>query len=323
MKGTVGLVLVAACYAPHPETGAPCQPKAPICPSGQMCVLEGDTYVCDTGPGTGSHPDAPPPVDARVAPPDAASYDATPADLDGDGIANAADNCPTTPNPNQYNEDGDSFGDACDPCPPVADNAPLDSDNDGVADACDPRPTQAGDKIVLFEGFRGALPAAWNQFGTWTVANGVASTDATGGRATLTIAGPTTGHLSVSSELTLDGLAGSGDASVGVLDAYDHTVAPRKGVHCHLTRWGTNTPLAVVPLHDAPEHDAPFEMTIGKRYTITQRHDGTDYTCSAQNGGAQQTITTTSALAPNVPEIGLRLTHAAATFRWVMVVANP
>lgn len=318
-----GIVFVVACYGPHAETGAPCQPKAPLCPSGQTCVLDVDTYVCSTGPGT-SPSDAPmQPIDAMVTPPDAPSYDATPADLDGDGIPNTADNCPTTPNPEQYNEDGDAFGDACDPCPPVADDAPVDTDNDGVADACDPRPTQAGDQIVLFEGFHAALPGGWNQFGTWTIANDAASTDATGGHATLTIAGPTTGHVSVSAALTLDGLAATGDASVGVLDAYDHTAAPRKGVHCHLTRWSSSTPLAVVPLHDAPEHDAPYQMTVGESYTLAQRHDGTDYTCVARHGSAQQNVTTTSTLAPNAPEVGFRLTHAAATFQWLLVVSNP
>ncbi len=317
-------MLLVACYGPHPERGAPCEPKAPNCPSGQMCVLEVDSYVCDTGPGS-SPIDAPllPPVDALVTLPDAPSYDASPSDLDGDGIPNAADNCPTTPNPEQYNEDGDKFGDVCDPCPPVADDAPLDTDGDGVADACDPRPTQPGDTIVLFEGFHAALPAAWNQFGTWTVANDAASTDATGGHATLTIAGPTSGHVTVRAALTLDGIAATGDASVGVLDTYDHTTAPRKGVHCHLTRWATSTPLAVVPLHAAPEVDAPYQMSVGQSYTLDQRHDGSNYSCVAHNGGAQQMVTVTSTLAPAVPEVGLRLTHTAATFQWLLVVSNP
>ena len=36
-----------------------------------------------------------------------------PADGDGDGLADADDNCPTTPNPNQWDSDGDGLGDAC------------------------------------------------------------------------------------------------------------------------------------------------------------------------------------------------------------------
>jgi hypothetical protein len=36
-------------------------------------------------------------------------------DNDGDGVADACDNCIFTPNPNQENADGDEFGDDCDP----------------------------------------------------------------------------------------------------------------------------------------------------------------------------------------------------------------
>ena len=49
-----------------------------------------------------------------------------PTDSDGDGIADANDNCPNTANPNQADTDGDGVGDACDdtpapnPLPPVA-----------------------------------------------------------------------------------------------------------------------------------------------------------------------------------------------------------
>jgi hypothetical protein len=42
-------------------------------------------------------------------------------DRDGDGIADALDNCPVDPNPDQADRDGDGKGDACDACPLVAD----------------------------------------------------------------------------------------------------------------------------------------------------------------------------------------------------------
>jgi hypothetical protein len=46
-------------------------------------------------------------------------------DIDGDGIANADDNCPTVFNPGQEDLlDGDGAGDACDNCPELA-NGPL------------------------------------------------------------------------------------------------------------------------------------------------------------------------------------------------------
>lgn len=49
-------------------------------------------------------------------------------DADDDGVSDASDNCPTTPNPDQSNADGDAEGDACD----------LDDDNDGIADTAPP-----------------------------------------------------------------------------------------------------------------------------------------------------------------------------------------
>src|SRR5262245_52413275 len=38
-------------------------------------------------------------------------------DSDGDGIADAADDCPSIPNPEQIDSDHDGTGDVCDPCP--------------------------------------------------------------------------------------------------------------------------------------------------------------------------------------------------------------
>jgi hypothetical protein len=52
------------------------------------------------------------PVNAagRPIPPNA------PGDRDGDGIVDAVDNCPTSPNPDQADDDGDGIGNACDNC---------------------------------------------------------------------------------------------------------------------------------------------------------------------------------------------------------------
>lgn len=62
-------------------------------------------------------------------------------DADGDGIPDLHDNCPLTPNPDQWDGDGDGIGDACG-CVDPATGAPcggelcdgLDNDGDGLVD---------------------------------------------------------------------------------------------------------------------------------------------------------------------------------------------
>jgi hypothetical protein len=62
-------------------------------------------------------------------------------DLDGDGIADCFDNCPTVPNSGQENRDGDPIGDVCDNCPDTPNPDQADMDFDGIGDVCDNCPT--------------------------------------------------------------------------------------------------------------------------------------------------------------------------------------
>lgn len=76
-------------------------------------------------------------------------------DADGDGVADAIDNCPLNANPDQADSDADGVGDVCDPCSAgadadddgicddvdncvgIANPDQLDDDNDGLGDVCD------------------------------------------------------------------------------------------------------------------------------------------------------------------------------------------
>ncbi len=75
------------------------------------------------------------PADTGFVPPDMGDGGATDMaagdDTDGDGVPDATDNCPETPNEDQTDTDGDGEGDACD----------ADGDGDGVDDAVDNCPT--------------------------------------------------------------------------------------------------------------------------------------------------------------------------------------
>jgi hypothetical protein len=102
--------------------------------------------------------------------------DGRPGDRDGDGVLDASDRCPDSPDPKQYNEDGDGLGDVCDPCPVSSNNA--DGDGDGVGDDCDPNPAAGGDKIALFDGLNQGVPAGWTRTGTWAAVPGAVAVTA-------------------------------------------------------------------------------------------------------------------------------------------------
>ena len=59
-------------------------------------------------------------------------------DFDADGVPNALDNCPDTPNADQADADSDAVGDACDNCPNTANADQRDTDGDGLGNYCDP-----------------------------------------------------------------------------------------------------------------------------------------------------------------------------------------
>ncbi len=65
------------------------------------------------------------------------------ADSDGDGVADASDNCPAIPNPGQGDADGDGRGNVCDNCPSAANANQADADADGLGNVCDACPNDA------------------------------------------------------------------------------------------------------------------------------------------------------------------------------------
>jgi hypothetical protein len=81
-------------------------------------------------------------------------------DSDGDGVPDASDNCPNSPNPDQIDLDGDGQGDACDVdddgdgwqdaidnCPEIPNPTQSDGNGDGVGDACDLGGDDDGDGV--------------------------------------------------------------------------------------------------------------------------------------------------------------------------------
>lgn len=91
-------------------------------------------------------------------------------DDDGDGIANADDDCFANADADQADDDGDGRGNACDPCPRDGSD---DRDHDGACDSDDACPddasaTQAPCPMMdtgMLDGLEAGLEAGWNSAG--------------------------------------------------------------------------------------------------------------------------------------------------------------
>ena len=59
-------------------------------------------------------------------------------DYDDDGVEDSYDNCPRTPNSEQFDSDGDGVGDLCDNCRDTHNQNQWDLEGDGIGDLCDP-----------------------------------------------------------------------------------------------------------------------------------------------------------------------------------------
>jgi len=274
------LWLVIGCYGPSPTTGAPCDPTLNNCPAGQECRPAASGFAC----GGGGDPGIDAPNDAPVldAVPDAAA-----ADIDGDGLLNAADNCPTMANADQADDESDGLGDVCDPCPVNSNN--VDGDDDGVGDVCDPNPTVPGESIVLFESFRGGVrPAGWtiDGPGTWTFSGGEARVELGGGQTgalrTSLIVTPRTMAFTA---LTVEDTNGP-DYSAGLANPFTPAY---HGSYCTLHRGGGggNGGGKLVSLYNLTTDEVIDNVTMswarGVTYVLVAHRDGTANDCVVAN----------------------------------------
>lgn len=140
-----GLVLAAwlgACSQSEGDIREPCYPNG-TCNAGLICLSE----VCVADPADAGSPDSGPDLGYSgapdgslfVVPCEEGEYlPISRTDWDGDGIADARDNCPRAPNPDQLDNDADGWGDACDNAPFVSNADQMDRDGDGLGEVIDP-----------------------------------------------------------------------------------------------------------------------------------------------------------------------------------------
>jgi hypothetical protein len=315
----IGAVL-AGCYAPKAQSGAPCDPALDNCPGGQVCTVQAGGAVCTDEGGGGSSDASPdgPGIDAAVDAPPANS------DGDGDGVADAIDNCPAKANPSQANEDGDALGDACDPCPPVAVN--TDGDGDGVGDACDPHPTTSGDTLVLFEGFASGIPASWVNQGGWTAAGGDARIVSSDGL--VAYLGPTltpTGHGTATVAFVPETLFGTSGRGFGVANPI--AVAGTSGVSCQILTGPASQPRGgMIDLSAGVPLDVQdMTWSTGDNVVATFVRTNNRYDCVIADATASSVATTTytGTVSVTQPMVAIRSRSVSGRAHWLMYVTSP
>lgn len=319
------VLVVAGCYSPHVEPGAPCSPTAPACPDGELCI----------GDGTGAHycmivGELPVNDGAVDSLPLDAAPDAPSADRDGDGVPNATDNCPDVANADQADEDADTLGDVCDPCPPSTTN--TDTDNDGVGDDCDPHPQVAGDHIAVFEGFN-TMPTGWSYTGTWSVSGGSLQVSAADGTYLNARRPGVSAHESVAAGLRVLSTTGTNYRPAGVFDNATfngNTTTYATLCAFMITSAGDGTPnTPLLDLYRNPAASAldrsSLAWTTGQELVVVMGRNDTQYGCFgydyATNGST--TVSGVETTDNGVATVGLHAGGDSVRFRWFMIVTSP
>jgi hypothetical protein len=308
MKCAPVLAIALGCYNPTVASDVPCDPAAPLCPSGQTCVQTGSTFAC-SGPTSVLFDAA---ISHDVADPS--------GDDDHDGIPNSMDNCPEVPNPGQENEDGDAWGDVCDLCPPYASITQADADGDGVGDACDPHPNTPGDKMILFEGFHHGVPtgSGWTTVGlVTTAADSVIAMDSGSAFSGLGWQFAPGNGETITTQVTIlgEGL----DPLVAVVDAAD--VDADTGIAGEI---GTDTGSGFQDIYQLPS--GPTLVTqagsagLDVPYKLVIERSAQKYQFSESWSGGNGTVTTDSTLTSPDPALGVTVVDSSAKFDWLMVV---
>ena len=274
--------------------------------------------------------------DAAAHPIDASHIDGN-DDVDGDGVANAVDNCPTIANPTQHDEDGDGVGDACDLCPHIAELAAVDTDGDGVGDSCDPNPTVAGDSIVAFLPFDGtALPTGWTTFvqagAGWSVSNDDLQISLDSANvAAFTFPSPLGASVRVESTFTLDAIAPVVDDKVRDLSIVDQYAGPVASENCffmgalYTPDNGPTAQLQMLQITDGsnpgtlnfPPPDYSQVLDTGVLYDLRYTRNGTSRTIDSL---APDALTSTIDFTGSGDGIGVRLRGVTARIHYIVVI---
>lgn len=291
----LGLTVSACSPSGGPSIGDPCSLDEP-CDEGVCNLSGGAAPVC---------------IDAN-------------GDIDSDGLPNKSDFC------NQkmggaFDEDGDGLGDDCDACPIAPPPAQAETDGDGVDTPCDPDPTVGGNKIILFEGFNGTLPASWIKDGAWEVRGGEAVFTAAAATKESTLVAPiasSSRHLAVQASYRINRVdTGATQSSAGVTSDTRIQIG-NTPVTCSGSRAGGMDSLYVSTTVESKTKPFDNLFDTAGLYRIAQLIDNATGACALSTGAQEGAIS--AATKGEVPtHAGLSALGVDARFQYLLLVQRP
>jgi len=246
-------------------------------------------------------------------------------DLDGDGIPNKSDFCNQKAG-GQFDEDGDGLGDDCDPCPIAPPPAKPDTDTDGIDAPCDPDPDLDGNRIVLYDGFNGALPSnAIKMGGAWEARGGEAIVTTTDPNMDATLTVPlalTSRHLAVQASYRIDRVDAAAATNLTGVVSVQRLPLGVKAVACAGSRSGGMDTLIITS--DAGSASKPFTSLFATTglYKIAQRIENANGACAMSANTEEGGVTVTTA-GETLTEAGLMARGVDAKFQYVLIVQRP
>lgn len=247
-----------------------------------------------------------------------------PGDIDGDGVPDNVDNCPTIANPAQHDFDGDGHGDECDHCPHLASALDPDSDNDGVGDDCDPQPGVIDRRIIWLGFYNEAEMTGWRNWanaGTWTVANRALDETAMG--AILILDAPINygdvyfaTRMEVASALT-DSAHELGFCGGDIAQGHQYYCCAINGAGVRATSYWETPPAPVGQLSGSAPWSGP--LVVGTQIDVTGTMTSTESHCTFAHVGGGATATAFTTRGTPTPGAPCFYTQANALGRWLYV----
>lgn len=211
------------------------------------------------------------------------------ADQDGDGIADAQDNCPTVANPNQADANGNGVGDACESAPAVTIAPKTSAVASGSSITFTATATDSDDPIA-------SLTYEWR-------VDGIIQPGATGATFTAAFTADATVRVTVRDP---GNLSGFDDASVEIQsDVTPPVITPTITGTLGDNGWYTSDVSVTWSVVD--DESAIASQTGCGPSSVTADTPGTSFTCTATSAGgsASQSVTITrDATAPTVSYTG-------------------